>query len=56
MTALVIWALPMLLWPFRTVLLPNAEASSKKRLGSQGVNSTDRNFYLSFDPQNWPNI
>ena len=33
MTALVIWSLPMALWPFRAVLLPNAEAS-KKRLGS----------------------
>ena len=33
MTALVIWSLPMALWPFRSVLLPNADAS-KKRLGS----------------------
>ena len=33
MTALVIWSLPMALWPFRSVLLPNADAS-EKRLGS----------------------
>ena len=33
MTALLMWALPMALWPFRTLLLPNAD-EGKKRLGS----------------------
>ena len=36
LTALVIWALPMTLWPFRSLLLPNA-GESKKRLDSPGA-------------------
>ena len=31
------WALPMFLWPFRSILLPNADSKSKKRFGSLEV-------------------
>ena len=41
MTALVIWSLPMALWPFRSVLLPNADAS-KKRLGSPPPEASEK--------------
>ena len=37
LTALVIWTLPMALWPFRSLLLPDAADESKKRLGSSPI-------------------